>query len=136
MSNLARFFLVTLLVSVPYVAGADSTRFAECANLLSTGAQKECAEAAFKTSETEMQAAYEAAVERAAKAGTPADPAAKGWAATLRKSQLAWQAYRDAECRGFVGYGEGSGRMVWVLGCHAEKNRERTQELQVPFYQR
>jgi uncharacterized protein YecT (DUF1311 family) len=52
------------------------------------------------------------------------------------ESQQAREAYRDAECRGVVGRGGGSGTMVWVLGCLAEKVRARTQELEVPFEQR
>ena len=57
-------------------------------------------------------------------------------AAAIAASQRAWEAYREAECRGVVGRGEGSGRMVWVFGCLTEKTRERIRELETPFYQR
>jgi uncharacterized protein YecT (DUF1311 family) len=141
MHNIARALLFVLFVSVPSVAEAGSGGFAECANRLSTGEQKVCAEAAFKTSERDMHSAYQAAIDRASKAdtrepSTDAGSEANSWPAAVTESQRAWEAYRDAECRDVVGYGEGSGRMVWVWGCLSEKNEERTRELRVPFYQR
>ena len=54
----------------------------------------------------------------------------------LATSQAAWEAYRDAECRGLVGLGGGAGRQAWVYGCLAEKTFERMRELKVPFDQR
>ena len=57
-------------------------------------------------------------------------------AAAIAASQRAWEIYRDAECRDVVGRGGGSGKMVWVFGCLAEKTRERIRELNTPFYQR
>jgi uncharacterized protein YecT (DUF1311 family) len=56
--------------------------------------------------------------------------------AAIAASQRAWEIYRDAECRDVVGRGGGSGSMVWVFGCLAEKTRERIRELEAPFYQR
>lgn len=133
-----RLLPIALLLSASTVTGRENLGHSDCANLLTTGEQKECAEAEYKSSGKDVDAAYVAAVERVrrAEASTPGNPADKRWAAAVAESQRAWEIYRDAECRGVVGHGEGSGRMVLVLGCLAEKNRERTRELKVPYYQR
>jgi uncharacterized protein YecT (DUF1311 family) len=65
MLDCARAFLLILFLGVPLGAEAGGKGFAECANLVSTGEQKACAEEAFKASRQEMDAAYQAAIERA-----------------------------------------------------------------------
>lgn len=77
-------------------------------------------------------------LERASKADIRNPPSTneKSWTVAVTESQRAWETYRDAECRGIVGRGGGSGRLVWVLGCLAEKAKARTKELNVPYDQR
>ena len=55
----------------------------------------------------------------------------KNWEKTLRASQRAWLAYRDAECGEHVPmfWGGGTGTNVAVVGCMAEKTKARTKEL-------
>jgi hypothetical protein len=56
-----------------------------------------------------------------------------------RRARKPFEAYRDAECWGFVGGGGkgwGTGTATMVAGCAAEKAYQRIEELKVPFYQR
>jgi uncharacterized protein YecT (DUF1311 family) len=114
---------ITLLIA-PCPATADDRPSQNCGDLATGGEQKQCAETQFRKATDELKAAYGRVLERAAKPD--------GNAAVIA-SQQAWEAYRDAECRGVVGRGGGSGRMVWVLGCLTEKADARTRELNVPY---
>jgi uncharacterized protein YecT (DUF1311 family) len=104
------------------------------------GEQKKCAEARYRKAVIELETTYAQALERASKADAQrADQGIAGGknsAASIAASQRAWEIYRDAECKGVVDSGEGSGRMVWVWGCLAEKTNARIIELNVPFEQR
>jgi uncharacterized protein YecT (DUF1311 family) len=114
---------VTSLIA-PGLASADDRLLEKCGDLATGAEQKHCAEQRYREAADALQAAYGRALARAANADDKA-------AATA--SQRAWEAYRDAECRGVVGRGGGSGRMVWVLGCLKEKTDARTGELDVPY---
>jgi uncharacterized protein YecT (DUF1311 family) len=109
-----------------------------CGDLPSGFEQKQCAELRYREASGRLREVCERVLRRAAGAqSAPGAPDGKGRAVAISESQRAWEAYRDTECRGVVGRGSaGSGRMVWVLGCLAEKTDARVQELNEPFDQR
>jgi uncharacterized protein YecT (DUF1311 family) len=108
-----------------------------CGDLPSGFEQRQCAELRYREASGQLREVYERVLRRAADAPSPPGaPDDKGRAVAISESQRAWEAYRDAECRGVVGRGAGSGRVVWVLGCLAEKAGARAQELNEPFDQR
>jgi uncharacterized protein YecT (DUF1311 family) len=104
-----------------------------CLDKMTGGEQKQCTETLYRAASDKLDAVYRVVLERASKSDKAGAPSQ---AAAIAASQKAWEAYRDAECTGVVGSGDGSGTQVWRFGCLAEKTIERIQELQVPFYQR
>jgi len=124
-------------VSVPSLARAEDADLARCLNARTGSEQKQCTQALFQSAVEEMKQVHARVMEEAA--GLDARTSGLrdgGGAAAIAASQHAWEIYRDAECRDVVGRGDGSGRMVWVFGCLAEKTRQRIRELKTPFYQR
>jgi uncharacterized protein YecT (DUF1311 family) len=109
---------------------AESSAVRDCLDRMTGVEQKQCTEAIYRAATTELETLYRRAVDAAIR------PEMSGRASAIAASQAAWEAYRDAECRGLVGLGGGSGRPVWVYGCLAEKTFERIRELKVPFDQR
>ncbi len=108
---------------------SDHPANVNCGDLMTGGEQKVCAEAPYRKAVLELETAYAQALERASKGE-------KKRAASIAASQRAWEVYRDAECKGVVDSGQGSGRMVWLWGCLAEKTSARILELNVPYDQR
>jgi uncharacterized protein YecT (DUF1311 family) len=137
-ADLARGFLLTAVLSIaPSFAHADDADLIRCLNAPTGSEQKQCTQALFQDTAEQMKQTYGGVLEKAAEADARnAGSGDGGVAAAIAASQRAWEIYRDAECRDVVGRGGGSGRMVWVFGCLAEKTRERIRELKVPFYQR
>ena len=119
-----------LLVLGAGPAFAESKSVRACLDGMTGAEQKQCTEAVYHAAAAELETLYRRAVDAALR------PDMSGRAAAIAASQAAWEAYRDAECRGLVGLGGGSGRPVWVYGCLAEKTFERMRELRVPFDQR
>jgi uncharacterized protein YecT (DUF1311 family) len=138
MRRSANLLLAASLLMVSCQAQAEDRSPGNCADLPTGSEQKQCAEIQFREAADELKQVYGQALERAQKADArhAASSDQKSSKAAVIESQQAWEAYRDAECRGVVGRGGGSGTMVWVLGCLAEKARARTQELKVPYDQR
>ena len=108
---------------------SDNHANVNCGDLMTGGEQKMCAEAQYRKAVIGLETAYAQALERASKGE-------RKRAASIAASQRAWAVYRDAECKGVVDSGEGSGRMVWLWGCLAEKTNARILELNVPYDQR
>jgi uncharacterized protein YecT (DUF1311 family) len=121
----------------PSLARADDADLAKCLNSPTGSEQKQCTQALFQNAAEEMKQVYAGVMEKAAEADTRTSGSGDdSAAAAIGESQRTWEIYRDAECQGVVGHGGGSGKMVWVFGCLAEKTRERIRELNTPFYQR
>ncbi len=119
------------------MARADDADLAQCLNAPTGSEQKQCTQALFQSAVEEMKQVHARVMEKAAEADARNAGAGDGGAAAaIAASQRAWEVYRDAECRDVVGRGGGSGRMVWVFGCLAEKTRERIRDLNTPFDQR
>ena len=134
----AGFVFTASLLMALCPARAEDRWFGNCEDLQTGSEQKQCAEIQYRTRTDELQQIYGQVLERASKADAqhrPSDGQGSSKAALI-ESQQAWEAYRDAECRGVVGRGGGSGTPVWVLGCMGEKARSRIQELKVPYDQR
>jgi uncharacterized protein YecT (DUF1311 family) len=138
MRHATSFILAASLMMASCLAQAEDRSSGNCGDLPTGSEQKQCAEIQFRAAADALKQVYGQALERASKADTRHAPSGdqKSSKAAVIESQQAWEAYRDAECRGVVGGGGGSGTMVWMLGCLAEKARARTQELKVPFDQR
>jgi len=125
---------VSMLASL---AQAEDIDLARCLNSPTGSEQKRCTLALYQGAAEEMKLTLAGVLQRAAEYDAPMPGSTDGGlAAAISASQRAFEAYRDAECNGVVGRGEGSGRMVWVQACLAEMTRERIHELRVPFYQR
>jgi uncharacterized protein YecT (DUF1311 family) len=121
----------------PSFAHAEDADLVPCLNASTGSEQKQCTQALFQNATEELKQVYAGVLKKAADADARTSGSSNGSSsAAIADSQRAWEIYRDAECRGVVGRGGGSGSMVWVFGCLAEKTRERTRELEVPFYQR
>lgn len=126
---------VLIAATLPSVVGAADAELKHCLDAADGGEQKRCTQELFRKASDELTTAYAGALEKAA-AADARNAADGGSSSALAESQRVWEIYRDAECKGVVGRGGGSGRMVWVFGCLAEKTCERIGELNVPFYQR
>jgi uncharacterized protein YecT (DUF1311 family) len=137
-ADLARGFLLAATVSMASsLARAEDADLVRCLNAPTGGEQKQCTQALFQNAVEEMKKVHARVAERAAEADARNPGSGDGsLSAAITASQRAWEIYRDAECRDVVGRGGGSGRMVWVFGCLAEKTRDRIRELNTPFDQR
>jgi len=121
----------------PSFAQADDADLVQCLIAPTGSEQKQCTQALFQNAVEEMKKVHVRVMEKAAEADSRTSGSADGSAAAaIAASQRAWEIYRDAECRDVVGRGGGSGRVVWVFGCLAEKTRDRIRELNIPFDQR
>jgi len=124
-----------LVTAMVFASPAVATNAAvqACLDRSRGGEQKSCMEAIHRAARAELDAAYRGVLEAARKL----DKDSFSESSAIEASQKAWEAYRDAECGGRIGGGGwGSGTAVMVMGCYAEKNYERVQELKVPFDQR
>lgn len=124
------FCCAALLVLGARPVFAESKSVRACLDGMTGAEQRQCTAAVYRAAAAELETLYRRAVDAALR------PDVSGRASAIAASQAAWEAYRDAECRGLVGLGGGSGRPVWVYGCLAEKTFERMRELKVPFDQR
>ena len=137
-ADLARgLLLAAMILAMPSLARAQDADLVQCLNAPTGSEQKHCTQALLQNATGEMKKVDARVMEKAAEADARTSGSADGSAAAaIAASQRAWEIYRDAECKGVVGHGGGSGRMVWVFGCLAEKTRDRIRELNIPFDQR
>jgi uncharacterized protein YecT (DUF1311 family) len=137
-ADLARGLLLAATISaMPSLAQAEDADLVQCLNAPTGSEQKQCTQALFQNAADEIKKAYAGVMEKATEGDARTSGLADGRSsAAIAESQRAWEIYRDAECRGVVGRGGGSDRMVWISGCLVEKTRERIRELNAPFYQR
>ena len=136
-ANLACLVLAATASLALSSAQAEDADLVQCRNAPTGSEQKQCTQALFQNAEEEMKKVHARVMEKAAEGDARTSGSGDGGAAAaIAASQRAWEIYRDAECKGVVGRGGGSGRMVWVFGCLAGKARARIEELNVPFYRR
>ena len=117
-----------LAVMVAHPAAASNEAVRGCFEKQTGGEQKTCMAAVRQAARGELDVVYRGALER-----TRAR-ASYRHADAIEKSQKAWETYRNAECGEVIGGGDwGSGTAAMVMGCYAEKDYERIEELKVPF---
>jgi uncharacterized protein YecT (DUF1311 family) len=136
MRNLYALAGLALALCAGPALAADG-RVEACLDRATTLEQRECVQALVRAAAGELDQAYRGALDAAARDTTAPGPGAFARRRdAIVRSQQAWEAYRDAECRGVADTGAGSGRLVWVFGCLAEKTLERIAELRTPFFAR
>ena len=123
----ARVCGAVLLLAHAEPATAESEPVKACFDLPSNSGQRECLQELYRTKSARLDEVLRAATTRASKM-----EAAANLATAIGKSQIAWQAYRDAECWGVVGHDRGSAARPWVWSCLVEKTLQRIRELEVP----
>ena len=136
--RLVGLLTAALLWLAPPGGHAEPGTTKTCADPATTGEQKQCAEDAYRKASEVLRATYARVMAAAAKADSENTPSTteKSYSSLIADSQRAWENYRDAECWGLVGRGDGSARMAMVWGCLAEKSAERIRELNVPYDER
>lgn len=119
-----RLLALALLLPLPALA--------DCADPQTQVEMTTCSGAAFKAADTELNAAYKAAMATMKAWDADLDPADQGAAEALRDAQRAWIPYRDAACgaEGFFYLG-GSMESMVVTDCLTRLTRERTAALAV-----
>lgn len=123
--------LSSVLATAPSPTAAQAPSKIDCTNAASTVEMNVCALQSFETADAALNAAYKSAL------GVIPDMAieppfdAKSWTEALRKSQRAWLAYRDAECKDHVPmhWTGGTGTNADVLGCMETLTEARTKDL-------
>ncbi len=120
-----------LLFAAPLRAETDEETSIDCTSPMATFEINACADREFQAADTALNAAYAKALK--AVPGLASDPPydAKSWEEALRRSQRAWVAFRDAECKDHVAmfWSGGSGASAEIIGCMTTKTKERTKEL-------
>lgn len=103
----------------------------DCDNAMSTYEMNACALKDFEKADAALNAVYQRAIKSVPEMATEKPFDAKSWEEALRKSQRAWLAYRDAECKDHVPmhWTGGSGTNADVLGCMSTLTEARTKEL-------
>ena len=130
--------LIAVLLSLGFVMAPSAPSRAEdaepaidCDKAVATAELNACADKELAKADAELNTVY--AKVRARISKTEADPPydAKSFEEALRKSQRAWVAYRDADCKDLVpmSWTGGSGTSGEVLGCLTSKTKARTKDL-------
>ena len=125
-SSCTRLGCVALFFAHVAPAVAMDADVEACMDKLTTYDQRACADALYRTASEQLEEVVRRATQRTT----------LEHAASIRNSQAAWEAYRNAECNGVVGRPGGTGARAWALGCLTEKTRDRIKEVDVPFYAR
>jgi uncharacterized protein YecT (DUF1311 family) len=120
-------------------AGAEGDPVKACFEVLSNAGQRECLQQLYRTASARLDEALVRAIARAGDFDAKHPPAEGSPSLTtaISKSQSSWQAYRDAECWGVVGYHRTpnerpAAALPWAWSCLAEKTLQRIRELDAP----
>lgn len=89
-----------------------------------------CAEKDFKAADSRLNAAYKKVLAQIAERDLDGPYDRRSFEEAMRKSQRAWVAFRDAECRGVVpmDWSGGSGTTAAVLMCLTDMTTARTKD--------
>lgn len=134
----------TLILAITLAALAGATSAAaepepkiDCDNASSTVEMNFCADKDFEAADKALNTAYQQALKAVPEMAIADNERfnAKVWEKSLRASQRAWIAYRDAECQEHVPmfWGGGTGTTVAVIGCMTELTKTRTKELKESY---
>lgn len=117
-------------------AFADEEPRVDCENLSgNTHEINVCSERDYAAADAKLNAVWKNVLAHVSENGGEAPWDAKSWEETLRASQRAWVAFRDADCKDAVPmeWTGGTGTTAAVLGCLTEKTRARTKDLETRF---
>ena len=130
--------LIAVLLSLGIMMATSAPTRAEdagppldCANATATAELNACADKELAAADTELNKVYTKALARIPSIAGEPPYDAKSFEAALRKSQHAWVAYRDADCKDLVpmSWAGGTATSGEVLGCMTAMTRARTQVL-------
>jgi uncharacterized protein YecT (DUF1311 family) len=129
LARTAALALGAALALMPVSASADEA--INCDTAVATVDLNACEDKALDQADVAMNAVYKKVLGFIAKSGTEKPYDAKSWEDALRKSQRAWVAFRDADCKDLIpmSWTGGTGTTGAVLGCMLEKTKARTKEL-------
>src|SRR5689334_20693225 len=114
----ARLIGAILAAAIVSPAAATHPAVRACFDKMQNWEQKECMRQLDRAARAELDDIYRATLERTRRLNPDSDQTT-----AIEASQKAWEAYRDAECWGFVGGGGkdwGTGTATMVTGCAAE----------------
>ena len=126
------FALIAGLLLAPLPARAeDAEPPVDCANAMSTHEMNFCADAAFQAADAKLNDIYQRSLKRVEGMGSEKPYDAQSFVEALRKSQRAWVAFRDADCKDLVPmiWAGGTATTAEVLGCLTSKTTARSEEL-------
>jgi uncharacterized protein YecT (DUF1311 family) len=134
MTTVARISIILALAhfAAPSAIAGEAI---DCSNPTSTVEMNECADRELAAADAKLNAAYDKALKSLKDLASDPPFDAKAWEEALRKSQRAWIAFRDAECKDHVPmfWSGGTGTTSAVLGCLSRKTKERTEELEESY---
>ncbi len=131
------FAALCLTCAAATAGGADDAATIDCDNAMSTVEMNVCAERELDAADAQLNAEFKNAIASIGKSSSEKPYDAKSWEASLRASQRAWIAFRDADCKDLVPYSwtGGTGTTSAVLGCMSAKTKARTAEIKEMFEQ-
>ena len=134
MSRFPRAAVSALVLALIPLSASTSTRAEvaiNCDTAVATAELNACEDQALEKADAAMKTVYKKVLAFIAKNGTEKPYDAKSWEDALRKSQRAWVAFRDADCKDLIpmSWTGGTGTTGAVLGCMTEKTKARTKEL-------
>jgi uncharacterized protein YecT (DUF1311 family) len=128
--------LIALSAAVAEPARKQDNAVDICFNKHSNAEQRECMIAVYNAARIELDDVLNRRIDGLYRLALPRQDADE-IAAAMRKSQAAWEAYRNAECGEVVGQGrDGSGRRTFMMACYADKTIERIKEVETSYEQR
>ena len=129
MIRLISLALVSLAAVMP--APVRPQDAAGCDTSMATAELNACAETELTKADAALNEIYKKALTHIAANGGDKPYDSKSWEEALRKSQRAWVAYRDADCKDLVpmSWTGGTATSGEVLGCLKEKTEARAKDL-------
>jgi uncharacterized protein YecT (DUF1311 family) len=127
----AALLALAALIAPPTASATEPQPRIDCANAMTTAEMNVCAERDLDKADAALNAAYQRALKAIPGKAVDEPYDTRSWEEALRKSQRAWLAYRDAECKDHtpMHWSGGTGTTVAVLGCLAALTEARTKEL-------
>jgi uncharacterized protein YecT (DUF1311 family) len=126
------FFIISIAAaSLSSAALAQVPNPIDCNRASSTVEMNYCSERAYLKADEALNEVYKAVLKHIRENGGAAPYDSKSWEESLRTSQRAWIAFRDAECKGLVPmqWSGGTGTATAVNGCMTELTEARAKAL-------
>ena len=125
------WFVLAALIATAGARAADAEAPVDCSKAMATAELNQCAETELTKADAALNEIYKKALTHIAANGGDKPYDSKSWEEALRKSQRAWVAYRDADCKDLVpmSWTGGTATSGEVLGCLKEKTEARAKDL-------